>query len=182
MSDLFEVKRQLVREAEAVLCIPEGCMSCVHDPAASLRLILPFGLALAINIYDDGLVIQEEHCISPLPDHRRDLLAGLHFPVVISPHFFRQFHLAESSMGGNHDIDAGIHTALQDVQKLAELFCRVGIAFTVTSALEAVPAFLFAEIIDLHLLCPVCGINDQSTDFSGILPHPVCLILDHLPR
>ena len=82
--------------------------------------------------------------------------------------------------------DYYVHALIDDfrqfVQQSSELFRAVLVSLAVAGSLNACPAVLPAQLIDLKLLCPVCRIDDQRLADRRVVNHVLHLIQEHLPR
>ena len=162
MSDSAKIERQLIRQAVTVFSVPAAVVRRVHDPlACALGFVFTLYSPLAVNIDDDGLIVGKQHHISPLFDHRRCLFLQFELPAIVGSQLIRLFKLTHLGMGCHDDIDPGSDDVLQRIEQLAEFLGQVGISLTPAGVLDAAPVFLSADLLDAHLLSPVCGIDHQ---------------------
>ena len=114
-----------------VFCVPARMMLRIHDATTALRL----ALALLVLVAYDGLVIHEEHHVSPFLDHGGDIrlraVLQFHLPSVVASGLIRLFELPHGCVCRYDDIDALVDGRRELVHELAELFPRHTVACAV---------------------------------------------------
>src|SRR5690606_24355931 len=113
MRDRRPLHRDLVGEIMPVLGVPSGVMRGIDDALAALSDIATLAYTLAVHVDHDGLVVGEEHHVSPFLDHRGGLLLELELPPVIAACLVGLLEFTHHGVGGEYDVDATFDNVIE---------------------------------------------------------------------